>query len=378
MAQRPTARGPLRADTRPYQAAHRGRGGAGGIIAGAVVLLLLLGGGAFYYFQFVRGELSGNAVSAPYNTIPKVKAAVARLEKESCDKQAVRDLVLALAEAQAHRDLARIAGDFNSRCGVLNELLPRQLAALMLLSDYKRALPVADQLVTAYRTDPQAWGSRGEANENLGNLDAAAEDFRRALNLFPQPHRIAASAWLRLVRVLEKQKKYCEALLPLRTYISFDPINRRTPALSTTLAELSRQGNCGKDLGTGAAELPYVIGANVIMANVQVNGIDGRFIVDTGASMVALTSGFARRAAIDVDRGRKVDVAAAGGTRPATQTVAGTVKLQGLAAKDVQVLVQDPGEAGFGADIDGQLGLSFLANFDINMQPGKLLLQAPR
>ena len=40
--------------------------------------------------------------------------------------------------------------------------------------------------------------------------------------------------------------------------------------------------------------------------------------------------------------------------------------------------MQDPGEAGFGADIDGQLGLSFLANFDINMQPGKLLLQAPR
>jgi len=189
MPERPSARGPLRADTRPYQA--RRSGGAGGIIAGAVVLLLLLGGGA-WYFLFMRGEESGNAISSPYNAIPKVKAAVARLDKESCDKQAARDLVLALAEAQAQRDIARFAGDFNGRCGVLNELLPRQLAALLLLSDYKRALPVADQLVTAFRADPQAWGWRAEANDNLGNLDAAVEDYRKALNLFPQPHRTAS------------------------------------------------------------------------------------------------------------------------------------------------------------------------------------------
>ena len=378
MAQRPIARGPLRADTRPYQAAHRGRSGAGGLVAGALVLLLLLGGGAFYYFQFMRGEPSGNAISSPYNTIPKVRAAAARLDKESCDRQAARDLVLALAEAQAHRDLARVAGDFNSRCGVLNELLPRQLAALMLLSDYKRALAVADQMVAAYRTDPQAWSWRAEANENLGNLDAAVEDYRKALNLFPQPHRIAASAWLRLVKVLEAQKKYCEALVPLRTYISFDPVNRRSPPIESTMAELTRQGNCGKDLGAGVAELPYAIGANVILANVQVNGVDGRFVVDTGASLVALTSRFARRAAIDVDRGRKVEVVTAGGTRPATQTVAAEVRLQGLVARGVQILVQEPGEPGFGADIDGLLGLSFLANYEIDMQPGKLLLQVPR
>jgi len=183
---------------------------------------------------------------------------------------------------------------------------------------------------------------------------------------------------MRLVKVLEKQKKYCEALVPLRTYISFDPINRRSPPLESTIAELTRQGNCKKDLGAGSAEVPYVIGANIIQAVVQVNGIDGRFIVDTGASMVVLTSRFARRAAIDVDKGRKVEVMTAGGPRPATQTVANEIKLQGLAAKGVQILVQDPGEPGLGPEIDGLLGLSFLANYDINMQPGKLVLAAPR
>jgi aspartyl protease family protein len=97
-------------------------------------------------------------------------------------------------------------------------------------------------------------------------------------------------------------------------------------------------------------------------ANVEVNGELVRFLVDTGASGVALTEADAERIGLDFDRGafEQVGVGAAGPVRGKFVTL-DKVSLDGKAAHEVEGAILEGSEISL-------LGQNYLRRFSVEMR----------
>jgi len=103
----------------------------------------------------------------------------------------------------------------------------------------------------------------------------------------------------------------------------------------------------------------------------QVNSGSVKFLVDTGASAVALTLNDARKAGIDINRLQyNVPVSTAGGTNYAAAVRLNRVTLGGITLRDVDALVIREG-----LDIS-LLGMTWLGQLqEVKATPGALLLR---
>jgi len=111
------------------------------------------------------------------------------------------------------------------------------------------------------------------------------------------------------------------------------------------------------------------------VVDVVVNdSVEGRFILDTGASVMTMSESFRRRAGVDVDRQRTLNLVLADGSMlKAPSMVLGSVSLGDARAERVEAAVlTDPPAAG----VDGLLGMSFLGRFVLRLDgaTGKLTL----
>jgi clan AA aspartic protease (TIGR02281 family) len=104
-----------------------------------------------------------------------------------------------------------------------------------------------------------------------------------------------------------------------------------------------------------------------IEVQVSVNGVSGKFLLDTGASYVSVTQAFASKARISYNRNATVTMNTANGPAKSHPGRAERIQLRSLQAMDVMVVVQGNGRAGYGPGIDGLLGLSFLSRFDLTI-----------
>ena len=95
-----------------------------------------------------------------------------------------------------------------------------------------------------------------------------------------------------------------------------------------------------------------------------------RFMVDTGASSVAVSTRVARRA--QLPEGRPVTVSTANGTREARLIHGVPVKAGSLARNDVTVTTG----LDMGGDDGALLGQSFLRQFDVRIEANRLLLRS--
>ncbi len=98
------------------------------------------------------------------------------------------------------------------------------------------------------------------------------------------------------------------------------------------------------------------------VTTVEVNGISMRFMVDTGASLVTLSSGDARRAGINFLAGQKAVMQTANGTTPAYRVKLDKVRLGDIELTNVDGVVVEGNVMG---EL-GLLGMSFLNR--VNMQ----------
>jgi aspartyl protease family protein len=109
------------------------------------------------------------------------------------------------------------------------------------------------------------------------------------------------------------------------------------------------------------------------MIKVQVNGVEGTFIVDTGASFMTLSPRFAERTKPRMLATAAVQMQTANGNVAATLTSLDSVKLAGLSASAVPAIVASKS---LGDNVDGLLGMSFLSRFTIILDDHEMQLRA--
>jgi clan AA aspartic protease (TIGR02281 family) len=109
---------------------------------------------------------------------------------------------------------------------------------------------------------------------------------------------------------------------------------------------------------------------------VVVNGVPGNFLLDTGATYVAVTPDFASKAKLKLEAGTQLTMKTVGGSGFADLGYATTISVGKAQAQGVPVAVIRGTADPFGARLDGLLGMSFLARFTINVSQNSIELIA--
>jgi clan AA aspartic protease (TIGR02281 family) len=126
----------------------------------------------------------------------------------------------------------------------------------------------------------------------------------------------------------------------------------------------------------GRQIVPLERRGNSLYAGVRLNRrVDGRFLVDTGASSMQISRAMARRLGIKLSRAEAAQVVLAGGYRVAAYRVRlREVRVGGARVSNVEAIVLKDDNLGM---TDGLIGMSFLDNFDFQINPQKpeLVLQ---
>ena len=208
----------------------------------------------------------------------------------------------------------------------------------------------------AYRLAREA-GARSDWNEAARQWshavalrpDNAYFNYMRAASLARLGHRHAAADALQMTLLLEPEEGLARQI-------------------RTELAGLSRSGDM---TAAGESAIPLETSRGVWVVPVLVNGTYlGRFLLDTGASVVVLSPAFAATVGAVAREKDTLELdTLAGRTRGAWATLS-SLKVGDAEVRNAAVIVHPPG-----GDLDGILGNTFLNRWDLALDPDRRVLR---
>ena len=257
------------------------------------------------------------------------------------------------------------------RCGAPVTALHRAANIFLKLTDYERAVEVADEFVRRAPSNNAAHYVRALAFDGAGDYRRALVEYSNAIELFGSDKKgIASSVFVRMASAYAALGQFCEAAVPIATWVSLDPVHRDTSQTQKMIGDYEQRGNC--DASKELRKERYALRAQqrVVTVKAEINGVQGTFILDTGASYLTVRSSFAERAKIPLSGAGEITLATANGLVKAKLSKADKVALGKLEAKNVPAAVQDVDAKSYGAGVDGLLGMTFLSRFEIQMAKG--------
>jgi clan AA aspartic protease (TIGR02281 family) len=289
------------------------------------------------------------------------------LSREPCDQQAIADLGKALDAAGYRRDAANAHIRFSETCGGHAPSLRTAANILLKLSDYAATVTVTTDLIKLEPYNDNGFYLRAVAHGYAGSHQRAIDDYVTAIELFGNKDRISSVSYLGMARAYEKLGRFCDAVLPLQSWIALNPARNDTSQVQRIIDDYMKKGNC--TLATGKEETFPVPRQGTVTLPVVINGVRAVMILDTGATFVSLKKAFAQKASVAVDPSSTVQLHTANGIADGKLGRASTIQLRSLQAKDVPVVVEDDAKATFGNGVDGLLGMSFLSRFNVTIDP---------
>jgi clan AA aspartic protease (TIGR02281 family) len=320
------------------------------------------------------GTLPVRAARDPY-----VWLRLEELKREPCDQKSIGDLALALDKLGYRREAADGLYKFVRNCGAPFSALQRSIDAYLKLTDYAKAVEVADEFMRRAPTNHDAHYLRGVALEGAGDYQRALTDYADAIELFGWDKKaISSRVFLRMAGAYAALKRFCEATAPINMWVALDPASRDTSRTQKIIADYEQQGNCVSSKDFRRESYPLRGQKNVVTVKAEINGVRGLFVLDTGASYVTIRSSFADRAKVPQTGTSEITLMTANGTAKAKLSKADKVMLGKLEAANVPVAIQSVDEKSYGAGVDGLLGMSFLSRFDVQMAGGSIEIRTRR
>jgi clan AA aspartic protease (TIGR02281 family) len=309
---------------------------------------------------------------------PYVWLRLEELKREPCDQKSIGDLALMLDKLGYRREAADGLYKFVRNCGAPLSALNRSINIYLKLTDYPKAVEVADEFMRRAPSDHDAHYLRGVALEGAGDFQRAIVDYSDAIELYGSDKKsISSRVFLRMAGAYAALKRFCEATAPINMWVSLDPASRDTSQTQKIISDYEQQGNCASSKEPQKESYPLSGQRNVVTVKAEINGVRGLFVLDTGASYVALKSAFADRAKIPQTE-TEITLMTANGAAKAELSKADKVKLGKLEATNVPVAVQKVDEKSYGAGVDGLLGMSFLSRFEVQMAGGFIEVRTRR
>ena len=298
------------------------------------------------------------------------------LKREPCDSRAVSNLADTLNRLNQRRNAAEALFNFVQKCNSSVGHLHTSADIYLSLADYPKAIEVADYFTRQAPSVGDARYLRGLALHRMGNHERALTDFANAIELFGSNKKeIGSRVFLNMSNAYAALGRHCEAIGPISQWASYDPPNRDTSRTRHMILELEAKGKCA-NAPANAVERLAASGPNqVITAQVTINGVRGRFIVDTGASYVAVSASFGKKAKLK-NTGGSVSLWTANGTTSGAIATADTVVLGKVSANQIPTIVSEVDGKAFAGGADGLLGMSFLTRFDVRLNGRSLEIRA--
>ncbi|MGY5807517.1 retroviral-like aspartic protease family protein [Rhizobium sp. LEGMi198b] len=285
------------------------------------------------------------------------------LRREPCDWNALYNFSAELQTQGYRREAAKALVAFSRKCTPSNIALQNAASILLGLSDFGEAMKVSDELVAMTPGIPDFYFLRGQIRQGAKKYSDAIDDYYSVIGLTDNVATLNSLVFQGISDSYRALGDYCAAITPLQTWVSINPDHNDTAVVRGIIKNYTAQGKCATTYATGSDRFPTQ-GKNVIVAKVNINGMDGKFIVDTGASFIAVTKAFAARAKLPLDEAGDISLQTANGVSQGTRTTSTTVKVGHVEANDVTTIVLGD-EAALGDDIDGLLGRSVLSRFDV-------------
>ena len=122
--------------------------------------------------------------------------------------------------------------------------------------------------------------------------------------------------------------------------------------------------------------IPYQRDKNRVEVIAKLNGVvEGRFVVDTGASAMCISEALAQRLNLTRNLGEVQTTLADGSTRTARAALLNSVAIEGVRVEHVVTLIMPQSPA---PGVDGLLGMSFLMECNIRLDPASGVLSLHR
>ena len=289
------------------------------------------------------------------------------LQREKCDQAAITSLGDALQKLGRRREAAVSLMRFSENCGGHAGAVRRAVNVLLQLNDHPAAVSAASELIRLEPYGDNGYYLRALGHDRGGDCKKAIDDYATAIELFGNKERIASVAYFGMMRCYEKLGLFCDAAAPIEAWVAINPGRNDSSQTRAILADLNAKGSCASTSASTEEIVPVGRAGQTVSVSASINGVTGRFVLDTGATFVSLKRSFAQRAKIDVEEGSSVRLATANGIAEARRGHAKSVALKKLVAQNVAVVVQTDDRATYGDKIDGLLGMSFLSRFDMTI-----------
>ena len=309
---------------------------------------------------------------------PFVWLRLEELKREPCDQKSIADLALALDKLGYRREAAGGLYNFVRDCGAPLSALHQSVGIYLRLTDYPKAVEVADEFVRRAPSDRNARYSRGVALQGAGDFQRALVDYADTIELYGSDKKgIGSNVFLRMAEAYAALNRPCEATAPINMWVALDPATRDTSRTQKIISDYEAKGNCISSKEFQKESYPLRGHKHVVTVKAEINGVRGLFILDTGASYLTLRSSFADRAKIP-QSDTEISMITANGPAKARLSKADKVMLGKLEATNVPVVVQKVDEKSYGVGVDGLLGMRFLSRFEIQMSGGSIEVRTRR
>jgi clan AA aspartic protease (TIGR02281 family) len=317
----------------------------------------------------VAGTLARLSIDLPgtVTAVASVRGPLEQLTREKCDQDAILHLGDALDTVGYRREAAIAQVNFSSQCGGYAPALRGAVNTLLKLSDYTMAETIASDLIRLEPFGDNGYFLRAVARDGNKSFKGAIDDYVTAIELFGNKDRISSVSYYKMARDYEKLGQFCDAMLPLERWVALDPSRHDTSQVQAMLSDYAAKGSCAAATSGGEERFPAARPGGVVKVPVTVNNVSGTFILDTGASFVALKDSFAKKAKVEIEAGSSVHLHTANGIANGQLGRADIIQLRSLKAKSVPIVVEADSAATYGDGVDGLLGLSFLSRFNVTI-----------
>lgn len=309
---------------------------------------------------------------------PQVWVLLEELKREACDQRSILDLGTILDKRGYRREAAEGLYNFVQKCGAPNSALHRSVDIFLKLTDYPKAVEVADDFARRAPASSTARYLRGVALQGVGDYRRAVIDYASSIELYEKGKKeVGEHVFARMAVAYSALGQHCEAGTAILTWIAIDPVRRDTNASRKIVNDYEQRGNCSTTAEFQKERYALSGGRNVVQVKVAINGVQGVFVLDTGASYLTMRSTFAERAKIP-ETSNEITLWTANGQAKGKLSKADKVSLGKLAANNVPVVVQKVDDRSYGAGVDGLLGMSFLSRFEMQMAGGFIEIRTRR